>query len=1140
MILQKRWIFLFALVFVSLLCLSFVEAIDVTNCTTLDTQNGVYTLQNNITSSGTCITLTANNISLNLNGFGLNGSDSSAGIHINGYNNSKIYNGFVMDCSSGLYLQNSFYNSVVNVTFSSNVGNGGIAFFGASDSNITNSTFIDNNNGIFLFSESHNNLIENNNFSSGNSYGVYISEFGGDPVNETTLKNNDFYFVDVPIKDLSGSSFISYLIYDNLFGEIRWIESTFLKNLDLTKNLTFPGTIAIANNSVYLNSTHFAGEGINSSANITFYNFGERGYSSPVILKDGVECTDCYNFTALNVSTVIFNVTSWSNYSIGEDTTLTDCATLGAENTVYTLQNNINSSVTCITVGANGVTLNLAGYNLTGELNQNGVTINGYNDSKIYNGSIMNFSVGISVGSKSKNITLEEIKILDSYSGIFFGGQSQNNTIVNLTLSNLSSAGIVLQATTNNLFNNISISSAINAITLDESYEGGPYIAPNNCTFLNIITHSITGSTIDDDGTGFNFFIYNNTLGEIKWIDSSFLGNLTVYGNLTFPGTIAIANNSVYLNSTHFAGEGINSSANITFYNFGERGYSSPVILKDGVECTDCYNFTALNASTVIFNVTSWSNYSIGGGVVVDSISPLITLDSPLNQTYNDSMLDFNITSNENLSSCVVSLDNFATNYTLSLNSSLTGGNYSLTGIEDGNYLGVFWCNDTNGNINNTVQVNFTINDTTAPKVTISSPTTQTYTVDNYAASLVLSETGYCEYSLNSGGNNVSLSSADNLTFTGSVSGVANAAYVLNAYCNDSAGNRNDSVSVSFTVSVSAGGDSGGGNPGGGTCTPDCSGVDAVCIGESFSDGCSGTCAGTKICPPPTCTPICPPDYIGSDGCEGFCYGVCTPYCPEDYEGSDGCGGTCADSGGEDECIGDECEDNGEDDGNVPTWADSGGGIFSSKEINLTNKNCTVNWTCEDWGDCSYEYNAQKLIYGLPLDGEQRRICRDLNKCASNKLERKFCSAKQEILVEKINWCNQEYMELKNHEGRVISRLKRGKNGGYLDVDFALMGQGYCEYCFDDVQNFDEKGIDCGGSCISCELKNQSLLMSKKNIWIPSVFLIFFFGLFISSSFYLGKPLINSLKGAKIDLNKKYKKWKKQGYDVFILDHLKK
>ena len=38
-----------------------------------------------------------------------------------------------------------------------------------------------------------------------------------------------------------------------------------------------------------------------------------------IILRDGIKCTDCYNFTALDADPVIFNVTSWSNYSIGSD-----------------------------------------------------------------------------------------------------------------------------------------------------------------------------------------------------------------------------------------------------------------------------------------------------------------------------------------------------------------------------------------------------------------------------------------------------------------------------------------------------------------------------------------------------------------------------------------------------------------------------------------------------------------------------------------------------------------------------------------------------------------------------------------------------------------------------------------------------
>ena len=108
-----------------------------------------------------------------------------------------------------------------------------------------------------------------------------------------------------------------------------------------------------------------------------------------------------------------------------------------------------------------------------------------------------------------------------------------------------------------------------------------------------------------------NILIYNNSYGEI-----GFELNETITDDLVFPGDINITNNSVYVDSNDITK--LNKSANITLYSPDLSGITTPVILKDGNEICNsttmpsCYNFTQLTADTVQFNVSSWSNYSIG------------------------------------------------------------------------------------------------------------------------------------------------------------------------------------------------------------------------------------------------------------------------------------------------------------------------------------------------------------------------------------------------------------------------------------------------------------------------------------------------------------------------------------------------
>jgi len=124
------------------------------------------------------------------------------------------------------------------------------------------------------------------------------------------------------------------------------------------------------------------------------------------------------------------------------------------------------------------------------------------------------------------------------------------------------------------------------------------------------------------------------------------------------------------------------------------------------------------NRSLDINNITELYNSSNGmtcnaiissGTSIIDSTNPEISIIFPLNTTYSDTSINFNVTANEDLSKCLVSLDNFVTNNTMIYDG---GGYFNFTNnsMNEGSYTAKFWCNDTSGNINNTELVSFTIN----------------------------------------------------------------------------------------------------------------------------------------------------------------------------------------------------------------------------------------------------------------------------------------------------------------------------------------------------------------------------------------------------------------------------------------------
>ena len=134
-----------------------------------------------------------------------------------------------------------------------------------------------------------------------------------------------------------------------------------------------------------------------------------------------------------------------------------------------------------------------------------------------------------------------------------------------------------------------------------------------------------------------------------------------------------------------------------------------------------CLNVTtAKNQNANLY----WENSTISRVIVpinvVDVTPPILTLISPLGgNNYSTSSIWFNVTSNEALSSCKYSINNWATNVTMtSFNSTYF---YNLTTISNENYLAKFWCNDTSNNINSTLTSNFTV-DTINPNINFTSP----------------------------------------------------------------------------------------------------------------------------------------------------------------------------------------------------------------------------------------------------------------------------------------------------------------------------------------------------------------------------------------------------------------------------------
>jgi len=108
------------------------------------------------------------------------------------------------------------------------------------------------------------------------------------------------------------------------------------------------------------------------------------------------------------------------------------------------------------------------------------------------------------------------------------------------------------------------------------------------------------------------------------------------------------------------------------------------------------------------------------------------------------------------------------------------------------------------------------IGDLISPAITINNPATSLSST-SVTLGVTINEVGVCEYSLDAGVTNVSMSSSDNLIFTASAVGVEGSNSVI-YFCNDSLGNSNSS-SRSFNIDTSVPPSSGGGGGGSTTST---------------------------------------------------------------------------------------------------------------------------------------------------------------------------------------------------------------------------------------------------------------------------------------------------------------------------------
>ena len=372
---------------------------------------------------------------------------------------------------------------------------------------------------------------------------------------------------------------------------------------------------------------------------------------------------------------------------------------------------------------------------------------------------------------------------------------SSNVNLTNATFYLYNSTGLE-----NNSLSN-SISNLINSTTFSYNFtHEGNYTW--NCLFVNNLSYQSFASA--------NFSLtYEITIPAINFT------NPTETSGLVYRRTSIIIN--VTANDTNLA--------NITIRLFNTTGLVNQTTT---TASPNFVNITNLPDGTYYFNATATDsagnmNSTETRNVTIDTVVTSLQFVSPTlaSGTFrNQNYIEINVTaSDNNLANTTLRLFNSTNDL---INSSVTGISslyLNVSGLAEGIYFYNATAIDTLNNVNNTETRNITL-DRTAPLVTMASPTATTYTSNSYNIDIRLNEAGICNYSIDSGTtNNTLTANSTNSGFTATRSGVSNGNYVLNAYCVDLAGNQNYTANVGFTVTVTASSSSGGGGGGGGGAT---------------------------------------------------------------------------------------------------------------------------------------------------------------------------------------------------------------------------------------------------------------------------------------------------------------------------------
>lgn len=534
-------------------------------CGDLIAPNTVYTLINNVTSTGTCFNVYANNITLDCNGYMINYSSSAAvgyAFNSTGYNGTTIKNCIIKEgVAAGnyrypIYLTNLVNASVLNSNITTFSAYAGIYFLSANASTIVNNRIITSGAyplAVWLDSSSNSNISYNiiNTSGSYDSWGIRM-----DRCMNNTLKNNSVNTTKDNAYQVWGGSLQNYnhSIDGGNLAEGKPVNYTFnadnlvWNNTDFTVYgeviVAYSRNMTIINsnfswdslNLYWTNTSTIAGNRINTTTGMGIYalqNSILNTISNNTIITSASDGYGIYLMTA--GSNNLFNNTISTSNTYGSGIYISQ----GSNNNVS------GNTVTTLNTYGSGLQLSGSNYN---NISNNVFNIRGAGAFGIYPSS--------SSHSIFVNNTIRVSVNTNSY-GIYLASNSNNNSFSNMDIktNTTNGYGIYLGDTTRQNFT--FVDSVINSTLPNiQAFLIPANVLAGEWNFTNVTTEN--GSSI-----AINWSANANGTLNMMWYANNYIN----YTNRSNASGIVVTAYNTYVSQTNNS-LGLNDSSLISYWNF--------------------------------------------------------------------------------------------------------------------------------------------------------------------------------------------------------------------------------------------------------------------------------------------------------------------------------------------------------------------------------------------------------------------------------------------------------------------------------------------------------------------------------------------------------------------------------------------